>query len=294
MNLIYWDHYYNGVLLLNLAIVVGVLVSLKFFSAAIIHVNPTRELSVKDNPAFGISLAGATLAIAIMLGGAIYGSPENNLVHSLLAVAGLGLLGVLLMTVTRLIFTKITLPAISLRAEILAGNKAVAIADAGNVIAAAIIVYVVMIWVPGYSIEAMAALFGGYAISQIFLTALTVARIKVFAKVMQGDCLQTQLKQGNIAIALRFAGQKIGTALAMSTAAHIVVYEEYSVLPILLAWMVASAIVVAIWEVLCLVAQKVILSGVDLNHEVIQDKNIAIGALQAAICISVGLLISQL
>ncbi|QQG37196.1 MAG: DUF350 domain-containing protein [Micavibrio aeruginosavorus] len=294
MNLIYWDHYYNGVLLLNLAIVVGVLVSLKFFSAAIIHVNPTRELSVRDNPAFGISLAGATLAIAIMLGGAIYGSPENNLMHSLMAVAGLGLLGILLMTITRLIFTKVTLPAISLRAEILAGNKAVAIADAGNVIAAAIIVYVVMIWVPGYSIESMLALLGGYAISQIFLTALTVARIKVFAKVRQGDCLQTQLKQGNIAIGLRFAGQKIGTALAMSTAAHIVVYEEYSVLPILLAWMVASAIVVAVWEALCLVAQRIILPGMDLNHEVIQDKNIAVGVLQAVICISIGLLISQL
>lgn len=294
MSLIYWDHYYNGVLLLNLAIVVGLLVSLKFFSAAIIHVNATKELSVRDNPAFGISLAGATLAIAIMLGGAIYGSPENNMVHSLLAVAGLGLVGIFLMTITRLIFTKITLPAISLRAEILAGNKAVAIADAGNVLAAAIIIYVVMIWVPGYSLESMLALMGGYAISQMFLTVLTVARIKVFAKVRQGDCLQAQLKQGNIAIALRFAGQKIGTALAMSTAAHIVVYEEYSVLPILLAWMVASAIVVAIWEVLCLAAQKIILPGMDFNHEVINDKNIAVGVLQAAICISIGLLISQL
>ncbi len=294
MELIYWDHYYNGILLLNLAIVIALFVSLKFFSAAIIHVNPTKELSVKDNPAFGISLAGAILAIAIMLGGAIYGSPENNMVHSFLAVAGLGVVGILLMTVTRFIFTKVTLTKISLRDEILAGNKAVAIADAGNVIAAAIIIYVVMIWVPTYSMEAMFALLGGYAISQAFLTAMTLLRIRVFAKVNCGDCLQAQLKQGNIAIALKFAGQKIGAALAMSTAAQIVVYEEYSVGPILLAWLAASVIVVAVWEVLCFAAQKIILPNVDLNHEIIDDKNIAIGAMQAAIFISIGMLISRL
>ena len=294
MDLIYWDHYYNGILLLNLGIVIVLFVSLKFFSAAIIHVDPTRELSVKDNPAFGISLAGAMLAISIMLGGAIYGSPENNMLHSFLAVAGLGVLGIILMTVTRFIFTKITLTRISLRQEILAGNKAVAIADAGNVIAAAIIIYVVMIWVPNYSVQGLFALLGGYAISQAFLTAMTLIRIRVFAKVREGSCLQDQLKQGNIAMGLKFAGQKIGTALAMSTAAHIVVYEEYSVGPILLAWFVASVLVVVAWEVLCQIAQRLILMKVDLNHEIIDDKNIAIGAVLAAIYISIGMLISQL
>ena len=293
MDLIYWDHYYNGILLLNLAIVIALFVSLKLFSAAIIHVNPTKELSVRDNPAFGISLAGAMLAIAIMLGGAVYGSPENNMMHSFLAVACLGVIGIILMMVTRFILSKLVLTKITLREEILAGNKAVAIADAGNVIAAAIIVYVVMIWVPTYSVEAMIALFGGYAISQAFLTAMTALRIRIFGKVNQGNCLQSQLKQGNIAIALKFAGQKIGTALAMSTAAHIVVYEEYSVGPILLAWAMASVIVVLVWEVLCQIAQRIILVKVDLTHEIINDKNIAIGAMLGAIYISIGMLISQ-
>lgn len=294
MDLIYWDHYYNGVLLVNLAIVVALFVSLKFFSAAIIHVDPTKELSVKDNPAFGISLAGAMLAISIMLGGAIYGSPENNLFHTAIGVAGLGILGIILMTVTRFIFTKITLPKISLRQEILAGNKAVAIANSGNVIAAGIIIYVVMSWVPDYTTETVLTLLGGYAISQAFLTAMTLIRIRVFAKINQGGTLQDQLQQGNIAMALKFAGQKIGVALAMSTAAQIVVYEEYDIGPILIAWLVASVIVVIVWEILCQIAQRIILMNIDLHHEVINDKNIAIGSVQAAICISIGMLISQL
>lgn len=293
MDLIYWDHYYNGILLANLAVVVAVFVSLKFFSAAIIHVNPTRELSVRDNPAFGISLAGAMLAISIMLGGAIYGSPDNQGIPDFVEVAGLGVIGILMMTITRFIFTKITLPRVSLRQELLAGNKAVAIADAGNVIAAGIIAYVVMIWVPDYSLEAMIALIGGYVISQAFLTIMTLIRIRVFSRINQGGCLQSQLQQGNIAMALKFAGQKIGTALAMSTAAHIVVYEELSIGPILIAWLIASVIVVVVWEVLCQIAQRIILFRVDLNHEVIADKNIAIGSMLAAIYISIALLISQ-
>jgi uncharacterized membrane protein YjfL (UPF0719 family) len=293
MDLIYWDHYYNAIVLMNLAVVVAVFVSLKLFSAAIIHVNPTKELSVRDNPAFGISLAGAMLGIAIMLGGAVYGDPDEKGLPSFVEVAGLGALGIILMMVTRFVLSKVVLTKITLREEILAGNKAVAIADAGNVIAAAIIIYVVMIWVPDYSVEALIALIGGYAISQIFLSMMTVVRIRIFGKVNQGDCLQSQLKSGNIAMGLKFAGQKIGTALAMSTAAHIVVYEELSVGPILIAWMIASVVVVIVWEILCQIAQRIILVNVDLNHEIINDKNIAIGAMQAAIFISIGLLISQ-
>lgn len=293
MDLIYWDHYYNGILLMNLAVVVGVFVSLKLFSAAIIHVNPTKELSVRDNPAFGISLAGAMLGIAIMLGGTVYGDPDEKGLPSFIEVAGLGVLGIMLLMVTRFILSKFVLTKITLREEILAGNKAVAIADAGNVIAAGIIIYVVMIWVPDFSADALMALLGGFVISQIFLTVMTLLRIRVFARVSQGDCLQSQLRQGNIAIALKFAGQKIGTALAMSTAAHIVVYEELSIGPILIAWMIASVMVVIVWEVLCQIAQKIILMNVNLNHEIITDRNIAIGAMQAAIYISIGLLISQ-
>ena len=294
MDLIYWDHYYNGVLLLNLAVVLALFVSLKLFSGAIIHVNPTRELSVRDNPAFGISLAGAMLGVAIMLGGAVYGDPEETGLPSWLDVAAFGLTGIVLLTITRFVLSKIVLTGISLRQEIIGGNKAVAIADAGNVIASSIIIYVVMKWVPAYTFDTVMALLGGFAVSQAFLALMTVLRIRVFGRFGYGGGLQQQLKQGNMAVALKFAGQKIGTALAMSTAAQIVVYEEYSVGPILLAWAIASVIVVCVWEALCQIAQRIILFKVDLQHEVVGDKNIAIGCILAATYISLGLLISQI
>lgn len=294
MDLIYWDHYYNGVLLMNLAVVLALFVSLKLFSGAIIHVNPTRELSVRDNPAFGISLSAAMLGVAIMLGGAVYGDPDETGLPSWVDVAAFGLTGIVLLTITRFVLSKIVLTNISLRQEILGGNMAVAIADAGNVIASSIIIYVVMKWVPAYTFDTVMALLGGFAVSQAFLALMTVLRIRVFARFGYGGGLQDQLKQRNVAVALKFVGQKIGTALAMSTAAQIVVFEEYSVGPILLAWAIASVIVVFVWEVLCQIAQRIILFKVDLQHEVIGDKNIAIGSILAAIYISIGLLISQI
>ncbi len=294
MDMIYWDHYYNVILLANLLIVIGLFASLRLFSGVIAHVDASDELLRKDNPAFGISLAAATFAVTIMLSGTIYGSPENDVVHSVVAVGLFGILGIALMAVTRFVFDKITLADISLRDEIVKGNKAVAIADAGNVLAAAIIIRAIMIWVTVYSVEGVIALLGAFVVSQMILTGMTLARMKIFGAIKKGSCIQEELKKGNIAVALHFAGRKIGTAFAIAMAAQIVVYEEYELLPILSAWFFACLIIIAVWKILTYVAERIILFRVDLHREVVEQQNVAVGALLAVICISMALLLSQL
>jgi uncharacterized membrane protein YjfL (UPF0719 family) len=292
-DMIYWDHYYNAILLLNLIITIALFTSLRLFSGVIAHIDPSNELLKKDNPAFGISLAGATFAIAIILSSTIYGNSEANMLHAAMAVGLYGLLGIGLMALTRFIFDKVTLSTVSLRDEIVRGNIAVAIADAGNVLAAAIIIRAVMLWVTVDTLEGVIALLGGYAVSQFLLTAMNFLRMKALGASGKG-CLQDELKSGNTALALRFAGQKIGTAFAIATAAQIVVYEEYGIVSILGAWFVASIAVIIVWKALAWIATKIILFGTDVNQEVIDRKNIAIGALQAAIYAALGFLISQL
>lgn len=294
MDMIYWDHYYNIILLSNLLVVIGLFMSLRLFSGMIAHIDATDELLRKDNPAFGISLAGTTFAITIVLSGTLYGSPEGGALEAIMAVGVFGILGIALMALTRMIFDKITLPAISLRDEIMRGNIAVAIADASNVLAVALIIRAVMVWVTVNSVEGVVALLGGYAVSQVLLTAMTIFRIRIFAAINKGYDLQDELKNGNIALALRFAGRKIGTAFAIATAAQIVVYEEFDLGMILLAWFGASIAIIFIWKILCYLAERAILFRVNINQEVITQKNIAVGALEAVIYISIGLLISQL
>lgn len=82
MNFVYWDSGLNGVILINLAIVIGLFTCIRLFSGTIAHINASNEILKKDNPAFGISLAGVTFAVGIMLSGAIYGHPSGDLVLS--------------------------------------------------------------------------------------------------------------------------------------------------------------------------------------------------------------------
>ncbi|MBI4031667.1 MAG: DUF350 domain-containing protein [Proteobacteria bacterium] len=294
LDAIYWDHYYNAILLFNLLIVIGLFTAMRFCSGIIAHINPSHELLKKDNPAFGISLAAAMFAVAVMLSGTIYGSPENDAFYSIKAVGLFGIIGIALMAMTRIIFDKVTVSTISLRDEIVRGNIAVAIADAGNVLAAAIIIRAIMIWVMVNSVEGIAFLLAGWAISQAVLTAMTLAQLKMFGLLNKGSRLQEELKNGNAALALRFAGQKVGAAFALATAARMVVYEEYEMVSILASWLGASVIVLFAWKALCLAADRIILFRADANREVLAQKNIAVGAVQAIICVAAGLLISSL
>lgn len=294
MDIIYWERYYDSIIALNLLIALGLLTSLRLFSGTISHINASDELLKKDNAAFGISLAAAMFGMAIMLSGTIYGTQEADANRSVIVVGLFGLAGIVMMALTRLIFGTITLPRVSLRNEISKGNIAVAIADAGNILAAAIIVHAILAWVYVESVSGVVTLFVAYLVSQVLLTAMTVIRMKVFGMINKGYCLQEELNSGNAALALRFAGQKIGIALAISTAAQVVVYEEYDVPQIMYAWMLASIAAIIGLKVLSYIAEKTILFRINLNHEVLEQKNIAIGALQAAISVSLGLLIASL
>ncbi|MBX7146822.1 MAG: DUF350 domain-containing protein [Alphaproteobacteria bacterium] len=293
-EMIYWDHYYNMIQLINLSIVIVLFILLRLFLGAIVHINTSHELFKKDNPAFGISLAAATLAVTIMLSGTVYGDGDSTIFDSALSVGLFGLFGILLMALTRMIFEKITLSSILIRDEIVKGNIAVAIADAGNVLAAAIIIRAIMIWVTAASIEGITILLGGYALSQIVLTVMTVIAIKFFGRLNKDADFYNELNTNNIALAVRFAGEKIGAAFAIATAAQIVVYDEYNIINILAAWFIVLIGIVIIWRVLSWLTCQIILYKADINDEVVRQKNVAVGALQAVIYISIGLLILQL
>lgn len=290
----YWDNSLNNMILINLLIVVGLFTCIRLFSGVISHINATKEILQKDNPAFGISIAGVTFAVAIMLSGAIYGHPSGDLFVSAIYVAGYGILGIILMALTRIIFDKITLPDISLRNEIAKGNVAVAIADTSNVIATAIIIRSLMIWVTDNAINDFIALIVGFVISQVILTATTHIRRLAVRFMHDGYRTQEELKDGNIALALSFGGRKIAAAFAITIASNFDFFEVYDFKMIVLPWIVIAITSVIIIKVLGYIAERIILFNVPTMREILDDRNIAVGAIHAAIYISIGLLISGL
>lgn len=294
MDLVYWDHNYNDIILLDLLIVIVLFTCLRLFSGTIAHINASDELLRKDNPAFGVSLAGVTFAVTILLTGTIYGNPGGGLLDSALYVGAFGVLGIILMAITRIIFDKITLPDISLRDEISKGNMAVAIADTANVLAMAIIIRAIMIWVTDNSFEGLIALLAAYVVSQIILTSVTYIRRHAFPHMYGSKTIQGELQNNNIALALSFAGRKIGTAFAISVAANIVVYEVYDIKTIFLPWIIVSIVAILVLKIVSFIAERIILFKVSTMREILEERNIAVGALQAIIYISMAILIAEL
>jgi uncharacterized membrane protein YjfL (UPF0719 family) len=248
----------------------------------------------KDNPAFGLSLASVTFAVTILLSGTIYGAMDGDTLKSAIAIGGYGIVGIVLMALTRIVFDKVALPNISLRDEISKGNMAVAIVDASNVLAAAIIIRALMIWVTENTIEGVFAILVGYAISQVILTGATYLRRKAFSMVHKSTSIQNELQNGNTALALSFAGKTIGTAFAISIAANLIVYEIYDIKAMFLPWVGVSIAVIMILKTLSFVAERIILLHVNMAHEILEQKNIAVGALQGVIYMSMAILLAEL
>lgn len=295
MELFYWDHAYNSTLAINLAICIAIIASVRLFSGTISHVNATDELITKDNPAFGISLAGVVFGVTIVLTSVIYSEqPIMDTMDSALSVALYGVVGIVLMAVTRVVFDRICFPDISIKKEIIKGNAAAGIIDAGNVIATAIIIRAVMVWVNANTIEGIQALVVAYIISQLLLTLSTYVRLKFLSPKERGKTIIDSLKKGNVALALTFSGKRIGTAFAITAASYLMIYEFNNIYELLLVWSILSVIMMLILKVLTIIGNNTVLAGIDIKDEVINQKNVALGAVQAVLYASLGLLLAEL
>jgi uncharacterized membrane protein YjfL (UPF0719 family) len=293
-DVIFWDGDYMVILLVKLLVAIALFACLRFFSGAISSINSTQQLTEKDNPAFGISMAGVVIAVTIMLTGTIYGNPEMTIPQTIVSTGLYGLLGIGLMSLSRLIFDDLALPKISMKSQILKGNVAVGLVDAGNMIATAIIIRAVMMWVEYNTLDGIKAVIVGYLISQVLLTSVTYVRIKAFTRQYGGKSLQSLLEKGNIAVALRFTGRRIGTALAISAAANTVLYELKNFIPLIIGWVLVSMAALVLLHGLAFLADKIILAKIDVEDEIIRQENTALGAVQGTIYFALGFLLSEM
>lgn len=292
-QLIEIDSYQALILAIDLAVAMVLLVGIKFISGVISGVNATDELAEKDNPAFGISVAGVGFGVTIMLTGVMAGEASADLVSELVLVAGYGALGIVLMSVTRFIFDRISMPGFSVSASIKEGNIAAAILDAGNVIATAIIIRSIMVWLDADTFVGVAMVIGGYLISQLILSIASLYRLKLFSK-RHGKSMQEAFEGGNVAAAWRFTGFRIGVALAITATSGLVPYKSEGLAVVAITWIVVALSMMAVLSILSFVMEKVVLAKIDTRDEVDVQANIAIGVIQCAFTVGVGILLAAL
>ncbi len=280
--------------LIDFLIIIAIISAMRPLAGVIGNVSSSVELTQRDNAAFGISIAGATLGLAIMLMGVVSGEVAINPFYEALIMLGYGGLGILLMAFTRKVFDTLSMPRVSIHDEIISGNIAAALIDAGNMIATAIILRAVMVWVDSNSWFGLVFVLAGFLFSQIIMLGATAYRRHVFKRRHHGEGMQDEIAKGNTALALRFAGHRIGIALAVTAASGTVIYGGEQGFVNLAVWAVTATVMFFVLTIIAVITRKAVLPRVDVAEEVDKQQNIAIGAIEAAIYIAIGLLLAGL
>ena len=285
-----------GMLILDFVIVFAVLLCARVLYGLVAGIDVTEEMAGKNNHAVGISLAGATAGIGIMLSGVVTGTFSSTLGTEALSMVVYAAVGLVLMWLTRLIFDKVSLPSFSVKDEIARGNNAVAIVDAGNMVATAVMVRAVMNWSEGALSSGLMAVAVGYVAIQIILTLTTVYRVKLFRmRNREGAGFQDVVRAGNMAVAMRFVGFQVGVALAVTAASGVAVFQAGSD-PIIqgLTWGAVSVVMAVILAVLALVAERSVLAKINVTEEVDRQQNIGVALMEVGVYVAIGLILTNL
>lgn len=288
----------NQELLMYLAIDVTIAIillgAMRFLLGLTSQVNSTEELAQKDNFAFGVSVAGSVFALGIVLTGAITGENAPSYIIEIIGMLAYGTYGLVLIKVGRIIQDKVALQHLNKTELIKDKNLTIGIIDAAGAIATAIIIRAVLLWVDGLDISTFIAITSGFVVAQTVLVLVTRIREKKYARNNQEDCLQEALSDGNLALAIRYSGQVISTALAVTAASHFLDYSPDTLVVNLLGWLVLGLIMTILVTLLGSIAKRIVLWGINLVEEVDQQHNIGVASIEMATSISIALLLTAL
>tara|TARA_R110000737_G_scaffold311651_1_gene320689 strand:+ start:191 stop:1093 length:903 start_codon:yes stop_codon:yes gene_type:complete len=281
-------------LAIDITIAIILLGAMRFISGLSANVNSTDELAKEDNFAFGISVAGSVAALGIVLTGAISGENADSYLMEIIGMASYGVFGLILIKIGRIFHDRFALNQIDKNAEIKARNITVGIVDASGAIATAIIIRAVLLWVYGLDINTFIAITAGFIVSQAMLVLVTRLKERQYAANNQNSCMQKAFADGQVALAIRYAGQVISTALAVTAASHFLTYSPDTLLINLVGWLVFGVVMTLLVALLTSIAKRLVLMGINLVEEVDQQHNIGVACVEMAISISIALILTAL
>ncbi|QBG35636.1 DUF350 domain-containing protein [Litorilituus sediminis] len=281
-------------LAIDITIAIILLGAMRFLSGLSAQVNSTEELAKQDNFAFGISVAGSILALGIVLTGAITGEAASSYMMEVVGMLAYGGYGLLLIKVGRVIHDKVALQRLNKTALIKEKNLTIGIIDAAGAIATAIVIRAVLLWVDGLDLSTFIAITSGFFVAQAVLVIVTRIRENQYAKNNQEDCLQEALSKGQLALAIRYSGQVISTALAVTAASHFLIYSPDTLVMNLIGWLVFGVIMTLLVALLTALAKRIVLWGINLVEEVDQQHNIGVASIEMATSIGIALILTAL
>ena len=282
-----------GYLVIDMAVAILLLGGIRFTMGIIGKVDTKDELSQKDNFAYGISMAGAVAAMGIALSGAITGELAGSYLIELTGMFIYGLAGLLLIKAGRYIHDKFALPELNKHKQILQRNISVSIVDAASVIATAIVVRAALIWVEGMDLQTFIALLSAWIVSQIMLVIITRIFEWRYAR-NNGVTFQATLEAGQVALAIRYCGYLISTAMSVTAASYFVEYNVQNIWVGVYQWAIMSVLLMVALTLLTMTAKFIVLWGINRREEVEDQQNIGIATIELATSFSIALLLMAL
>ena len=279
-----------AVTLMNVGMVLLAIIGFRYGAALLIGVNAKDELDKKDNYAFGVLIGSGLLSLLLVMSGAISGDAQASLQNEFVSILAFGLAGIVMLKIGFLVQDKLVVRGVSLIDEIKNGKMAAAIVSGVNLVAIAMIIRSAIYWSEESTLNALLPVSIVFVCALIILTLVTVIRSTVYAKRNAGKKWVDAIKENNIAIAIRYAGQVIGTAIAVKGVSSLVVYSNTLLLNIAITWLVFGlGVMLLVWIIYKLVT-PIILSKINLVEEVDQQGNIGVAFIEAMIFIGIAIL----
>ncbi|WP_416307824.1 DUF350 domain-containing protein [Neptunicella sp. SCSIO 80796] len=250
-----------------------------------------HELASNDNFALGISIAGSILSLSILISGVVAMTNLNEYGDLVIRLLAYGTIGMLLIMLGRIAHDRLILDELNKNQQILAHNSSVALVDAASSVATAIIVRSVLIWVDGFNLDAIIAVFSGFVVAMTMLLTTTRLIERHFARHNQNASMQSILCQGQIALAIQHSGHIIGMALAVTATTHIVEYTPHAYVSNMLSWLMVALILTLTNVLLTFAAKRIVLQDIDLVREVDHQHNIGIASIEMVLSLGIGLLL---
>ena len=283
-----------GIVALDLVIAVAAICALRYGAGVLFGVDSRDELAEKDNMAFGLALAGGAVAVALILAAAAAGEAAPTFGVELGVVAAYVAVGLVLLKVGILINDWVVFHNFSLKSSIMAQNTAAGTVQAANLVALGVLINGAINWADGGLAQGLISVVVMFLLAQLVVLGVTRMRAAIYAKRNDGEGWQAAIEGGNTALGVRYMGHLIGTALASSSAGGMVAFvagADGGAMIAYVAWFVWAVVLAVALLVLSMLAQKVILRGIDVVEEVDRQRNVGVAAIEAAVFVGIGLVI---
>jgi len=257
-----------------------------------------RELSEKDNPAFGINLAGYVIGVMVLIMGAT-ATDTDELAHPV-DIAVFGTLAVLLLRLGAVVTDRVILSSFSVWREITEDrNLGTGFVTAGVFVATGVILNGALTGESSGILMGILTTVGYFVFAQLVLVGAAFI-YTTFIKYRHRDgsvlgVLQELRDNDNPAVGLSFAGFIVGVSLVVSAGTGGADVTSLSGLSdALITLLFSSVLGVAAMLAIRPFVDRAVIPYASVGAEVGEQKNLAIASINAAFYVGLGLILHSL